>query len=104
MSNERKNRQRTALDEHSLDHPDLARVADRWHSRTCHGKPSEVHLQVDGVKLALRTCTECDLRVWHREGEAIGLANVLSDLTDAHAKTRYRPSEPRRSATAIGRI
>ncbi|MCZ7631715.1 MAG: hypothetical protein M5U19_22810 [Microthrixaceae bacterium] len=50
----------------------------------------EIGLTVDGHRLVMLSCSNCDLRSWHRDGEMVHLDGVLTDLTAT--RTRYRRS------------
>ncbi len=56
----------------------------------CGEETVEIGLTVDGHRLVMRSCSNCDLRSWHRNGEAVELDGVLTDLSAT--KTRYRRS------------
>jgi len=48
----------------------------------------EINLLIDGQAIAMRSCSECDTRSWHRDGHEIDLGGVLADLSNT--PTRYR--------------
>jgi hypothetical protein len=50
----------------------------------------EIGLSVDGSRLVMRSCSVCDTRSWHRDGEAVGIDGVLHDISSV--PTRYRRS------------
>ena len=50
----------------------------------------EIALTVDGSRLLMRSCSNCDTRSWHRDGDAVELEGVLTDLSSV--PTRYRRS------------
>jgi len=50
----------------------------------------EIGLTVDGSRLVMRSCSVCDTRSWHRDGEAVGIDGVLHDISSV--PTRYRRS------------
>lgn len=57
---------------------------------TCGSDSVEIGLTIDGSRLVMRSCPTCDVRSWHRDGEAVQLDGVLADLSAS--KTRYRRS------------
>jgi hypothetical protein len=57
---------------------------------SCGNELVEIGLTVDGHRLMMRSCGDCDIRSWHRDGEAVDLDGVLTDLSAT--KTRYRRS------------
>jgi len=50
----------------------------------------EIGLTIDGARLIMRSCSTCDTRSWHRDGEAVHLDGVLHDISSV--PTRYRRS------------
>jgi hypothetical protein len=50
----------------------------------------EIGLTVDGSGLVMRSCSECDTRTWHRDGEEVDLDGVLHDISEV--PTRYKRS------------
>ncbi|MCB0952081.1 MAG: hypothetical protein KDB13_05035, partial [Microthrixaceae bacterium] len=57
---------------------------------SCGDELVEIGLTVDGHRLTMVSCSECDTRSWHRDGDAVELDGVLTDLSAT--KTRYRRS------------
>ncbi len=58
--------------------------------RVCGNEQVEIALTVDGSRLLMRSCSNCDTRSWHRDGESVELGGVLHDLSTV--PTRYRRS------------
>lgn len=56
----------------------------------CGHELVEIGLTVDGSRLVMRSCSVCDTRSWHRDGEAIAIDGVLHDISSV--PTRYRRS------------
>ena len=56
----------------------------------CGDETVEIGLTIDGHRLVMRSCSNCDLRSWHRDGETVELDGVLTDISST--KTRYRRS------------
>lgn len=54
----------------------------------CGNELVEIGLTIDGSRLMMRSCSVCDTRSWHRDGEAVELDGVLADLSAV--PTRYR--------------
>lgn len=50
----------------------------------------EIGLTIDGSRLVMRSCSTCDTRSWHRDGDPVELEGVLTDLSAV--PTRYRRS------------
>jgi hypothetical protein len=50
----------------------------------------EIGLTIDGDRLMMRSCSACDTRSWHRNGETVDLDGVLHDISSV--PTRYRRS------------
>jgi len=50
----------------------------------------EIGLTIDGSRLVMRSCSKCDSRSWHRDGEEVALDGVLTDISSV--PTRYRRS------------
>jgi hypothetical protein len=50
----------------------------------------EIGLTVDGSGLVMRSCSACDTRTWHRDGEEVDLDGVLHDISEV--PTRYKRS------------
>jgi hypothetical protein len=50
----------------------------------------EIGLTIDGARIMMRSCSVCDTRSWHRDGEAVELDGVLHDISAV--PTRYRRS------------
>ena len=50
----------------------------------------EIALTIDGSDLMMRSCSICDTRSWHRDGESVALDGVLHDISAV--PTRYRRS------------
>jgi hypothetical protein len=50
----------------------------------------EIAMTVDGSRLLMRSCSTCDTRSWHRDGESVQLDGVLHDISAV--PTRYRRS------------
>ncbi|MEI2637524.1 MAG: hypothetical protein V9F03_00775 [Microthrixaceae bacterium] len=50
----------------------------------------EIAIMVDGARLVMRSCSECDTRSWHRDGRNVELDGVLHDIRSV--PTRYRRS------------
>jgi hypothetical protein len=48
----------------------------------------EINLLIDGEELTMRSCSNCDLRSWHRGGAEVQLGGILADLSSS--PTRYR--------------
>lgn len=57
---------------------------------TCTTELVEIKLTIDGSRLMMRSCSTCDNRSWHRDGESVELDGVLTDLSSV--PTRYRRS------------
>lgn len=57
---------------------------------TCGKELVEIGLTIDGSRLVMRSCADCDTRSWHRDGETVELEGVLADLSSM--PTRYRRS------------
>lgn len=47
-------------------------------------------MTIDGAQLLMRSCSTCDSRSWHRDGESVELGGVLHDISAV--PTRYRRS------------
>ncbi len=58
--------------------------------QVCRNELVEIGLTIDGSRLVMRSCSNCDARSWHRDGEHIELDGVLTDLSSV--PTRYRRS------------
>jgi hypothetical protein len=58
--------------------------------RACGNEIVEIGLTIDGSDLTMRSCSVCDTRSWHRDGESVALDGVLHDLSAV--PTRYRRS------------
>lgn len=58
--------------------------------RACGNETVEIALTIDGSKLTMRSCSVCDSRSWHRDGESVKLDGVLHDISAV--PTRYRRS------------
>ncbi|UDY35616.1 hypothetical protein [Dermatobacter hominis] len=58
--------------------------------QVCRNELVEIGLVIDGSRLVMRSCSTCDSRSWHRDGEHIELDGVLTDLSSV--PTRYRRS------------
>jgi hypothetical protein len=56
----------------------------------CENELVEIALTIDGARLMMRSCSTCDTRSWHRDGEAVELGGVLHDISAV--PTRYRRS------------
>lgn len=56
----------------------------------CRHELVEIGLTIDGSRLVMRSCSNCDSRSWHRDGEDVALDGVLTDLSSV--PTRYRRS------------
>lgn len=56
----------------------------------CGNEQVEIGLTIDGSRLIMRSCSNCDTRSWHRDGESVGLDGVLHDISAV--PTRYRRS------------
>ena len=56
----------------------------------CGNELVEIALTIDGARLMMRSCSNCDTRSWHRDGEAVELGGVLHDISAV--PTRYRRS------------
>lgn len=50
----------------------------------------EIGLTIDGSRLIMSSCSNCDTRSWRRDGESVELDGVLHDLSAV--PTRYRRS------------
>jgi hypothetical protein len=57
---------------------------------TCGNDQIEIGLTLDGSRLVMRSCSTCDRRTWHRDGDQVELDGVLHDLSSL--PTRYRRS------------
>lgn len=57
---------------------------------SCGDDLVEIALTVDGHRLVMVSCSSCDRRSWHRDGEVVQLDGVLTDLSAT--RTRYRRS------------
>jgi hypothetical protein len=57
---------------------------------SCGKELVEIGLTIDGSRLVMRSCSGCDTRSWHRDGETVELEGVLADLSSL--PTRYRRS------------
>lgn len=57
---------------------------------TCGNKAVEIAMTIDGAQLLMRSCSNCDTRSWHRDGESVELGGVLTDISAV--PTRYRRS------------
>lgn len=57
-------------------------------SGQCQHEQVEIGIMIDGVRLIMRSCSECDTRSWHRDGEAVALDGVLHDIRAV--PTRYK--------------
>ncbi len=58
--------------------------------QACGNEEVEIALTVDGSRLLMRSCSTCDSRSWHRDGESVELGGVLHDISAT--PTRYRRS------------
>ena len=58
--------------------------------RACGNEQVEIAMTVDGSRLLMRSCSTCDTRSWHRDGESVQLDGVLHDISAV--PTRYRRS------------
>lgn len=58
--------------------------------QACGNELVEIGLTVDGHRITMTSCSECDTRSWHRDGEYVELEGVLTDLSST--RTRYRRS------------
>jgi hypothetical protein len=58
--------------------------------RNCGNEEVEIGLTIDGSRLVMRSCSTCDVRSWHRDGDQVDLDGVLHDLS--LIPTRYRRS------------
>jgi hypothetical protein len=58
--------------------------------RECGHEQIEIGLMIDGSRLMMRSCSVCDTRSWHRDGESVELEGVLHDISAV--PTRYRRS------------
>lgn len=58
------------------------------HCAACSTELVEISLLVDGQELMMRSCSVCDTRSWHRDGERLGIDEVLADISGT--RTRYR--------------
>ncbi len=58
--------------------------------RACGNETVEIALTIDGSHLMMRSCSICDTRSWHRDGEWVELDGVLHDISAV--PTRYRRS------------
>jgi len=58
--------------------------------RACGNEVVEIALTIDGSDLKMRSCSICDTRSWHRDGESVALDGVLHDISAV--PTRYRRS------------
>lgn len=56
----------------------------------CGNEQVQIAMTIDGSRLVMRSCSICDTRSWHRDGEAIELDGVLHDISAV--PTRYRRS------------
>jgi hypothetical protein len=56
----------------------------------CGKEMVEIALTIDGSHLTMRSCSNCDTRSWHRDGESVELGGVLHDISAV--PTRYRRS------------
>jgi hypothetical protein len=54
----------------------------------CGDEIVEINLLIDGEEITMWSCSNCDRRSWHRQGEPIELDGILHDLSAA--PTRYR--------------
>lgn len=63
---------------------DVARCGECGHELV------EIALTIDGARLMMRSCSNCDTRSWHRDGESVELGGVLHDISAV--PTRYRRS------------
>lgn len=51
----------------------------------CHRTLVEITINLEGDEVTMRSCSACDHRSWQREGEAVDLEGVLTDLgVDRH--------------------
>lgn len=57
---------------------------------TCSNETVEIAMTIDGAQLLMRSCSTCDSRSWHRDGESVELGGVLHDISAV--PTRYRRS------------
>jgi len=57
---------------------------------TCRNELVEIGLTIDGSRLVMRSCSTCDTRSWHRDGDPVHLDGVLTDISAV--PTRYRRS------------
>ena len=58
--------------------------------RACGNETVEISMSIDGSSLTMRSCSLCDARSWHRDGEVVDLHGLLADLSSA--QIRYRRS------------
>lgn len=58
--------------------------------KVCGNEDVEIGLTIDGSRLVMRSCSTCDTRSWHRDGDRVDLDGVLTDLSSL--PTRYRRS------------
>jgi hypothetical protein len=56
----------------------------------CGNELVEIAMTIDGAALTMRSCSVCDTRSWHRDGESVELGGVLHDISAV--PTRYRRS------------
>lgn len=56
----------------------------------CDHDKVEIAIVVDGTRLLMRSCSECDVRSWHRDGTSVELDGVLHDISIT--PTRYKRS------------
>ena len=56
----------------------------------CNNEMVEIGLTVDGSGLVMRSCSVCDTRTWHRDGDEVDLDGVLHDISSV--PTRYKRS------------
>lgn len=54
----------------------------------CRSTMAAIDFVIDGASFTMRSCTECDRRLWTRGGSSVGLEDVLDDLVVS--RTRYR--------------
>ena len=78
-----------------IDRPDrrVERTGDGGLVSSCRAsghEQVEIGLTIDGSRLVMRSCSACDTRSWHRDGEAVALDGVLHDISAV--PTRYRRS------------
>jgi hypothetical protein len=57
----------------------------------CQKPTIEIEMALEGRRMVMRSCRQCDTRSWEYDGEAVGLDHVLSSIPP----TRYK-REPAR--------